>query len=198
MDTRNRILSVSREEFARYGLAGARVDRIARKSRVNKAMIYYHFQSKERLYQAVIDYHVGKIGAFLENTMVPDTDAEAFFLELAKFYGSMIQPRDKFLPIILREIAGGGLRIRESLTKIISEKGTARMLKKLIDDGIKSGRFRQINSMQAMISFFGMNLFYLFLAPTLNSVWEIRDEKSFRRKRPTEVVDLFLYGIKAR
>ncbi len=47
--TRQKILEAARAEFARHGLAGARVERIARKAKVNKAMLYYHFQSKENL-----------------------------------------------------------------------------------------------------------------------------------------------------
>ncbi len=34
-------------EFADNGFHGARIDSIARKAKVNKAMIYYHFKGKE-------------------------------------------------------------------------------------------------------------------------------------------------------
>ena len=39
------ILAAAALEFAERGFAGARVDRIARRARVNKAMLYYHFKS---------------------------------------------------------------------------------------------------------------------------------------------------------
>ena len=57
-DTRQQILDTAKKEFAQHGLEGARVDIIAAHAKINKAMIYYHFQSKENLYQAVIDSHV--------------------------------------------------------------------------------------------------------------------------------------------
>jgi AcrR family transcriptional regulator len=47
----DRILQVAAREFADRGFAGARVDRIARLARVNKAMLYYHFKSKTALYR---------------------------------------------------------------------------------------------------------------------------------------------------
>jgi TetR/AcrR family transcriptional regulator len=50
MTTREKILASARKEFSEKGLNGARVDRIAGASGVNKAMIYYHFGSKEALY----------------------------------------------------------------------------------------------------------------------------------------------------
>jgi hypothetical protein len=43
-----------------------------------------------------------------------------------------------------------------------------------------------------------MNIFYLLLAPIVNSVWEIHDEKNFREQRAKEVADIFLNGLKAR
>jgi AcrR family transcriptional regulator len=47
-----KLLSAAREEFARHGLLGARVDTIARKAGVNKQLIYYHFSSKTRTWAA--------------------------------------------------------------------------------------------------------------------------------------------------
>ncbi len=49
------IIAVAMEEFAEYGLAGARVDAIAERTRTSKRMIYYYFGSKEGLYRAVLE-----------------------------------------------------------------------------------------------------------------------------------------------
>src|ERR1043166_30817 len=53
--TRRDILRAATIEFTRYGLSGARVDRIARQASSNKRMIYYYFKSKEALYRAVLE-----------------------------------------------------------------------------------------------------------------------------------------------
>ena len=53
--TKQRILGAAVQEFARHGLAGARVDRIAEESGSNKAMIYRYFDSKDGLFDAVFD-----------------------------------------------------------------------------------------------------------------------------------------------
>jgi AcrR family transcriptional regulator len=49
------ILAVARAEFVEHGLAGARVDAIAEKTRTTKRMIYYYFGSKGGLYSAVLE-----------------------------------------------------------------------------------------------------------------------------------------------
>ncbi|NJM87980.1 MAG: TetR/AcrR family transcriptional regulator [Hydrococcus sp. RU_2_2] len=55
-------MDAAEEEFARYGLAGARIDAIAARTGVVKAMIYYYFESKEGLYKAVMQ----RIGSELD------------------------------------------------------------------------------------------------------------------------------------
>lgn len=53
--TRAEILDVATREFAERGLAGARVDEIAAKTRTTKRMLYYYFGSKQGLYLAVLE-----------------------------------------------------------------------------------------------------------------------------------------------
>ena len=52
--TRQRLLEAAAAEFAELGIAGARVDRIARAARTNKAQIYHYFGSKDGLFEAVL------------------------------------------------------------------------------------------------------------------------------------------------
>jgi AcrR family transcriptional regulator len=51
--TRRRLLDAAAQEFAAYGIAGARVDRIAVAAKSNKAQIYHYFGSKDALFDAV-------------------------------------------------------------------------------------------------------------------------------------------------
>lgn len=51
--TRERILTAAMEEFARHGIAGARVDRIAKLARTSKERVYAYFRGKDALYADV-------------------------------------------------------------------------------------------------------------------------------------------------
>lgn len=55
---RRRLLEVATEEFAEKGFAGARVDVIARRAAVNKQLVYYYFDSKLGLYNAVLGHMI--------------------------------------------------------------------------------------------------------------------------------------------
>jgi AcrR family transcriptional regulator len=53
-ETQRRILAAALHEFSAKGIAGARVDEIAARAKVNKRMLYYYFGSKEGLFRAVL------------------------------------------------------------------------------------------------------------------------------------------------
>ncbi|MEC3982361.1 TetR/AcrR family transcriptional regulator [Amycolatopsis sp. H20-H5] len=63
-ETRRKLLEAAAGEFSAYGIAGARVDRIATSAGVNKAMIYSYFGNKEQLFDKVFEIHVvaGTVG----------------------------------------------------------------------------------------------------------------------------------------
>jgi AcrR family transcriptional regulator len=54
-ETKQRLIAAAEAEFAAYGIAGARVDRIAAAAKSNKAQIYHYFGSKDDLFDAVFD-----------------------------------------------------------------------------------------------------------------------------------------------
>jgi len=61
--TKARILDAAFREFAEYGVAGARVDRIASSAGCNKNLIYVYFDSKEALFATVLDRHLSGVYA---------------------------------------------------------------------------------------------------------------------------------------
>ncbi|MFC4532155.1 TetR family transcriptional regulator [Sphaerisporangium dianthi] len=69
--TRERILDAALEEFSAYGIAGARVDRIARNAGCNKNLIYIYFESKEKLFTTVLQRHLADV-----NLRMPFTPAD--------------------------------------------------------------------------------------------------------------------------
>lgn len=60
-ETRARILDAALAEFAAYGVAGARVDRIAQAAGCNKNLLYVYFGSKEQLFMAVLEQRLDRV-----------------------------------------------------------------------------------------------------------------------------------------
>ncbi|MFG2725443.1 TetR family transcriptional regulator [Streptomyces canus] len=74
-DTRQRIIAAAKEEFARYGIAGARVDRLAKQARTSKERVYAYFSSKEALYRHVAEQ---ELTALVEATRLDTADLPGY------------------------------------------------------------------------------------------------------------------------
>ena len=73
-ELRGEILAAARTEFAQYGLAGARIDRIARAAQASKERLYAHFGDKETLFGEVVAADVAEFfgAVMLRPDGVPD------------------------------------------------------------------------------------------------------------------------------
>jgi len=85
--TQQKILDAATEVFSEKGFYGARVDEIANRAKVNKAMLYYYFENKEKLLEELIKKYREESGKIVEN-LIKNTDwndeeqADKFYEEL--------------------------------------------------------------------------------------------------------------------
>lgn len=80
---RRRLLDAATAEFAAYGIAGARIDRISENSSVSKAQIYKYYRSKDELFDAVFAEHLDLI---VETVPVTGDDLPGYALRLYDSY----------------------------------------------------------------------------------------------------------------
>lgn len=66
-----RIVAAARDEFARRGFAGARVEQIVRRAGVNKQLLFYYYHSKRGLFQAVLEQSAAELESALGGLTLP-------------------------------------------------------------------------------------------------------------------------------
>jgi AcrR family transcriptional regulator len=76
------LLEASAEEFARHGVGGARIDRIAERAEVNKASIYSYIGNKDELFQAALQT---KLGQLADQVAIESDDLAAYAGDLFDF-----------------------------------------------------------------------------------------------------------------
>ena len=104
-----KVLAAALKEFAEYGFDGARVDRIAKNAKVNKAMIYYHFKSKEALYERILSDLAGMIYERVVEVIVEESDPrEQLYTIIHRYIETLTIVDRNMLRTMLREIASGG------------------------------------------------------------------------------------------
>ncbi|MDR6906529.1 AcrR family transcriptional regulator [Agromyces sp. 3263] len=72
--TKRLLLDAATAEFSAYGLAGARIDRIAATAGVNKERIYQYFGKKDELFARVL---AGRLRASMDEVQMTGTGPEA-------------------------------------------------------------------------------------------------------------------------
>ena len=83
--TRENILQEAIVEFVEQGLAGARVDAIAERTKTSKRMIYYYFTSKEQLYVEVLEKLYGEIRSIESRLNLDQLEPVEAILRLVEF-----------------------------------------------------------------------------------------------------------------
>jgi TetR/AcrR family transcriptional regulator len=110
-DSQGAIFEAATQEFAERGFDAARVDRIAARARVNKAMIYYHYGSKLGLYLEVLRDMFRAVGARVRAIADGAGSAE---VKLDAWIAAIVEEAAKrpwFPPIALRELGSGAPHI---------------------------------------------------------------------------------------
>lgn len=158
-----KILAAAAREFAQRGYAGARVDRIARLARVNKAMLYYHFGSKQELYRQLLRDTFSAVASELQAIASSNQPHSARLHAAVTALARFVETRAYFPSIMLREVAEGGTHLdAETLAAMAAvPRGFAAILK----PGVDAGHFRPIHPLAAYFTSIAPILMFVASAP---------------------------------
>ncbi len=170
-ETRDRILQAALTEFAAQGLAGARMDRLAAAAGVNKALLYYYFKSKEKLYLAALEFIAGKVrDSSLAVFLSPASPGERV-LRAALNHFDRILAQGEFQSLMQQEMMrlhqgeSGALPI---LVKQVFAPLQS-MFQSMVREGIAAGELIDVDWLQIQFAALGANVFYFLSAP----VWRM-------------------------
>jgi AcrR family transcriptional regulator len=151
--TRSRILSAACDEFGAKGFAATTVDRIARRARVNKAMIYYHFPNKRALYTAIVRELYTTLHERLRVIAAQPLTPTQKLDRLIEVFVSSVDGSRHFLPFFLREIADGAVHLGPDELGLIG--GIFAIVRGVIAEGTKQRLFQPVNPALAHFTIIG-------------------------------------------
>lgn len=140
--TQKNIIEVATREFAEYGLAGARIDEIAAKTKSSKRMIYYYFGDKEGLYLRVLEAAYSKVRAVEATLHLDDLEPIAALRKLVEFTFDHHNSNEPFIRLVMIENIHHGEFLSRS--KAIQGLNVAAIdtIERLYRRGVQSGVFR--------------------------------------------------------
>lgn len=159
----DRILAAAALEFAERGFAGARVDRIARRARVNKAMIYYHFGSKQGLYRTLLRDLFSRAAARLREIGEADLPSGTKIERIVEAMGEFIAAHRFFPAIMMREVADGAAHLDRDTLQALASVPLA--VAAVVQEGIGRKTLRPVHPIAAYFTMFAPVLMYFAGAP---------------------------------
>jgi TetR/AcrR family transcriptional regulator len=192
--TRAAILQAATNIFAREGLAGARTDAIARAARVNKALLYYYFKSKDDLYRAVLEEHLQEFASCALEVLSRRGSAGATVLRFVTMHFDFISARPYYPLLFQRFSLSGGEGLQRLARRYFAP--VRRKLIALLARGVRSGEFRRVDCRHMAISLVGVTVFYFVNAPIATAIGNFNPYGATNlRKRKEEVLSFIRYGL---
>ena len=160
--TQKRILRAAKQEFAKNGLAGARVDVIAKRAKANKRMIYHYFANKEGLFKRVVEnayIDIRNAEQDLDLEHLPPQEALAV---LVQFTWEYYLENPEFINLVNSENLHKAKHLKKSdLISQVSRR-YVRMVSDILERGVKTGVFRVgVDPVQLNITIAAISYYYL-------------------------------------
>lgn len=170
--TQRALLAAAVAEFAEKGLAGARIDEIARRSGVNKQLVYHHFGNKDDLYQAALEQVYAEIRARERELKLADLAPLAAMEKLVGFSFDYLNEHPEFVALLNDENRQSARHVERSEGLQDMHSPLIELLQETLDRGAREGVFRtDLDPLNIYISVAALSYFYFSNGRTLSAIF---------------------------
>jgi AcrR family transcriptional regulator len=171
--TRATLLEVGLQEFAKFGLSGARISRILKQAKCNIRMLYHYFGSKSGLYQAVLEKAYADIRAYEARASIDTSDPVGGLLQIFELTFDYFERNPKFEGLLRFENSSKGRYLAKISGITESFIPMRRTIDALIAEGRRKGLFSaSVNSVQIYTTIAALSRFHLANAFSLSNLLE--------------------------
>ncbi len=172
-DTRGKLLTAARIEFAQHGFAGARTERIVKRADSNPRMIYHYFGGKSGLYLAVLEDVLGDLRKEELKIDVEHLEPMEGLLQLFDFMNRHFAANRHLVRLLSNENIQKARYLKSS--KRVSEMASPvlELIKELLLQGEENGTVRPgLDPLYVYVMMVALNQFHLSNVYTLSVIFE--------------------------
>jgi AcrR family transcriptional regulator len=194
--TEQKILEAAKQVFMEKGIDGARMQDIADKAGINKALLHYYFRSKEKLFEMIFMEEARKFMPKVTSIMVSEM---TLFEKVEKFVGEYIDTllQNPLLPIfILNEI---NRNPKDAIKKIFgNQRPPIDKVDELITKLVKKGEIKPIKGYELMVNMVSLCIFPFLARPMVQWITKATDDEFVKlmELRKKTVVKFVIDSIK--
>ena len=195
--TVERIVAAARDEFTEHGYSGARVDSIAERAGVNKALLYYHIGGKAALYERVLHDTLGRatenLAEIVQSAPTPEEKLKTYIRTLL----GTIRNNPQIPSIIMQELASGARNLPDLVARDFARMFD--LITSILEEGVKAGVFRDAAPVLVHFMVVGPAIFHKKVSGLRNRFAELVDayrlEKNFDISLETEIEQLVMQAV---
>ncbi|MCB2195896.1 MAG: TetR/AcrR family transcriptional regulator [Bacteroidetes bacterium] len=202
MNTEQKILDAAKDVFQQKGLTGARMQEIADKAGINKALLHYYYRTKDKLFEKVFEIAFSLFIPRVKEMMGSDRpimEKIAFFVDN---YLELLNKHPYIPGFIISELNRNPQILVNIIEKNIQIKQNR--LIELLDDQIqkevKAGIIKPISAKNLMTNVISLCIFPVVARPILQGIIFDNNKKEydiFLKERKEFVKDYLINSIKA-
>ncbi|PKH51823.1 TetR/AcrR family transcriptional regulator [Tenacibaculum sp. Bg11-29] len=195
-NTEEQILSAAKNIFQSKGMNGARMQEIADKAGINKAMLHYYYRSKQLLFEAVFKNAFSLLAPQLNVILNDDSSIEEKIKKFTSNYITFIIKHPYLPSFIIQELN----RNPDFILKLKENKGFPNLdkFKIQVAQEIEKGIIKPISAAQLFINIMALNIFPFVAKPLIMAFTDTDDTtyKQLMEDRKIEVSNFIINSIK--
>lgn len=193
--TEEKILNAAHSIFIQKGMDGSRMQEIADKAKINKALLHYYFRTKQKLFEAIFKKVFSQIFPNIKELIQSELPIEEKLSIFVEKYINLLQ-KNPFLPsFILKEVN----RDPDFIASGIKDQGiNPSEIFIMFEKEMKNGKIRKMDPRDLFINILGMCIFPLAAKPLLKIMFFENSKKTyddFITKRKITVKEFILNSI---
>jgi len=195
-DTEEQILDAAKDVFQQKGKDGARMQEIADKAGINKAMLHYYYRSKQLLFEAVFNSAFSLLAPQLNKILNDDSSIEEKVRSFTHNYISFIS-KHPYLPNFVIQELNRNPKFIEKIQQNVAFPSLEKFEKQVALE-VEQGILKPTNGKQLFINIISMNIFPFLATPLIKGLLQV-DDRGFQDlmdERKKALSDFIIDAIK--
>jgi len=194
--TESQILEAAKQIFQTKGMDGSRMQEIADKAGINKAMLHYYFRNKQLLFEAVFNQAFTMIAPQLNAVMNDESSIEEKIKNFTFNYTSFMLQHPYLPNFIIQELNRNEVFLDKLKAK--TDFPNLKKFKLKVQEEIAQGLIQPIDADQLFVNILSLNIFPFLGKPLIKAFTNNDDQAHIAlvESRKTEVADFIINSIK--
>ncbi|OJJ23488.1 hypothetical protein BKI52_03755 [marine bacterium AO1-C] len=197
--TEQKILDVATEVFQQKGYTGARMQDIADKAQINRAMLHYYYRNKEKLFEGIFQNAFQKLIPSMNEIFDADLPLFDKIRQVVNNYITLVFQNRNLPLFVLHELQQNPERFVENFFTQNTRPNPTKLILQ-IQEEVKAGNIRPIMPQHLVMNMLSLCMFPFIGQPVFQQVFQMTDAQydQLLESRKTEVAEFIIESIRVK